>query len=132
MYRKLLKLAYTFPNEAKRIKTIRQIQGTFRTNSGEVDQKKVAHMLDRAESTLSYLKIVTPRTATSIDTQQGITRLTFESSGSNVAKQVAGKKNTRPVTNWTGSNLDPDSVSRHQHTLKRAGFKDNASAKGIF
>lgn len=33
-------------------------------------------------------------------------------------------------TNWHGGNLDPDSVRRHQHQLKRAGFRDNAHAKG--
>ena len=33
-------------------------------------------------------------------------------------------------SNWDGNNLDPDSVRRHQHQLKRAGFRDNLHAKG--
>lgn len=36
------------------------------------------------------------------------------------------------VTNWHGSNLDPDSVSRHNRSLKRAGFQNNRHAKGVF
>lgn len=38
----------------------------------------------------------------------------------------------RPVTNWHGRNMDPDSVARHYRSLKRAGFKNNRHAKGIF
>ena len=32
----------------------------------------------------------------------------------------------------SGGNMDPDSVSRHHHLLKRGGFKGNADAKGVF
>jgi hypothetical protein len=38
----------------------------------------------------------------------------------------------KPITNWTGSNIDPDSLARHNASLKRMGFRDNAHAKGIF
>ena len=30
------------------------------------------------------------------------------------------------------SNMDPDSVARHNGLLRRAGFTDNAHAKGFF
>ena len=43
-----------------------------------------------------------------------------------------GKREKAAFTNWDGSNLDPDSVSRHYHSLNRAGFRDNAHAKGFF
>lgn len=39
---------------------------------------------------------------------------------------------TKAVSNWHGGNLDPDSVSKHQHLLKRAGYKSHSDAKGIF
>ena len=35
-------------------------------------------------------------------------------------------------SNGDGKNLDPDSVKRHKHQLKRAGFVNNAHAKGYF
>ncbi len=36
----------------------------------------------------------------------------------------------KPVSNWTGTNMDPDSVKKHYNTLKRAGFRDNKDVMG--
>jgi predicted metalloprotease len=36
------------------------------------------------------------------------------------------------ISPYTGSNLDPQSVTRHRQGLKRAGFINNAHAKGMF
>lgn len=33
-------------------------------------------------------------------------------------------------SNWHGGNLDPESVSRHQRLLNRAGFRNNSDAIG--
>jgi hypothetical protein len=38
----------------------------------------------------------------------------------------------RVVSNWNGSNLDPESMSTHQKQLKRMGFRNNSHAKGFF
>jgi hypothetical protein len=38
----------------------------------------------------------------------------------------------RVVSSYDGANLDPESVSRHQKSLKRAGFVNNLHAKGFF
>lgn len=38
----------------------------------------------------------------------------------------------KAVSNWNGSNMDPDSVARHKSQLSRMGFRDNAHAKGFF
>mmetsp|Transcript_5073 Transcript_5073/g.12844 ORF Transcript_5073/g.12844 Transcript_5073/m.12844 type:complete len:198 (-) Transcript_5073:169-762(-) len=38
----------------------------------------------------------------------------------------------RVVSNWDGKNLDPEQVKRHNHHLKRLGFRNNGHAKGIF
>jgi hypothetical protein len=38
----------------------------------------------------------------------------------------------RVVSNWDGSNLDPESLQRHKKLLNRAGFVNNAHAKGVF
>ncbi|GAX21343.1 hypothetical protein FisN_6Lh092 [Fistulifera solaris] len=36
------------------------------------------------------------------------------------------------VSNWDGKNLDPESVKMHRQQLRRAGFVNNAHAKGLF
>ena len=55
----------------------------------------------------------------------------------NADRYAAGAKSSsgpsfRPVSNWTGSNMDPDSVKRHYRGLQRAGFKDHAQVQGPY
>jgi hypothetical protein len=38
----------------------------------------------------------------------------------------------RVVSSYNGTNLDPESVTRHKKSLRRAGFVNNTHAKGIF
>ena len=77
----------------------------------------------QANSALGYLKIVTPKSSHG-KKQEGKTTVTFGES--------KYTDNGKAVSNWTGKNMDPDSVKRHQNTLKRAGFKNNSDAKGFF
>uniref|UniRef100_K3W9U6 Complex 1 LYR protein domain-containing protein n=1 Tax=Globisporangium ultimum (strain ATCC 200006 / CBS 805.95 / DAOM BR144) TaxID=431595 RepID=K3W9U6_GLOUD len=60
MYKKLLKLAQTLPAD-KRQTTVEQIRREFRTHNGTKDPKEIAALLARAQSSIGYLKIVTPR-----------------------------------------------------------------------
>lgn len=120
MYRRLLKSAKSLPLD-KRHESVNQIRIAFRDSSGETDPEKIRKLLEHAQSSLGYLKIVTPKRAGG--TQTGVTKIVF---GNKSAPQ--GKA----VSNWTGSNMDPDSVRRHYQTLKRAGFRDNNHAKGGF
>ncbi|KAJ1431483.1 hypothetical protein B484DRAFT_395440, partial [Ochromonadaceae sp. CCMP2298] len=62
IYRRLLTLARSFPDEKKRLTSVTQLREAFCNNSGESDREKIREMLVKAQSTLSYLKIVTPRT----------------------------------------------------------------------
>ena len=67
--------------------------------------------------------MITPK---SVDEKvDGITKITVPGLGDN-------SSTFRPITNWHGKNMDPDSVARHNRSLKRAGFKNNRQAKGIF
>lgn len=79
---------------------------------------KVVKLLEQAQSSLGYLKMVTPKQPRS---QAGVTRIVFGEHDGKVSKAVS---------NWSGKNLDPDSVKRHYNSLKRAGFRDNTHAKG--
>lgn len=118
MYRRLLVFAGRLP-APKREDSIRRIKEEFRKHSTESDAKRIEDLLKHASSTLGFLKIVTPKYP---NEQSGPSRVVFGDSS----------RPSRAVTNWTGSNMDPDSVSRHYRSLKRAGFTDNKSAKGIF
>jgi hypothetical protein len=109
IYRRLLTLARSFPDPAKRLRSITQLQEAFRNNSNESDTEKIRDMLVKAQSTLSYLKIVTPRSASHEQTMHTKVDLGDDS---------GAKRSSKAVSNWTGSNMDPDSVARHAHTLK--------------
>lgn len=121
LYRNLLKLARNLP-ATKRVGSIEQIKEGFRNGKNISDPKEIHAMLEKASSTIGYLKIVTPRSPLT-HVQSGKTKTVFGEEGF---------KRGRAVSNWTGSNMDPDSVRRHQRSLERAGFKNNADMKGIF
>lgn len=121
VYRNILKLARSLP-VAKKNDSIAQIKEGFRSGKSLSDPQDIQKMLEKANSTLGYLKIVTPKSAQN-KVQTGKTTVVF---GDNSMKLG------RAVSNWTGSNMDPDSIRRHNQSLKRAGFKNNADMKGIF
>ena len=85
---------------------------------------RIYELVKKANSSLGYLKIITPRTQKS---QTGITKIVLNENSNDTKSSYF-----KPTSNWSGTNLDPCSVKRHQNSLKRAGFKNNADAKGIF
>jgi len=123
IYKKMLQMARGL-SEPRRSGVIVEIKQQFRANK-EKSTSEVAALLETANSSLGYLKIITPRVRAR-EGQSGTTRLVF---GPSVADGKGGRK---PMTNWTGANLDPDSVSKHNALLRRAGFQNNRDAKGIF
>jgi hypothetical protein len=121
----MLKLSKTLIPVEKRLPTSKLIKDEFRKNFNEKDEIKIAKLLKRADSSLSYLKMTTPRD-TDIP-QNGAYRVDMHGES-----QRGDKKGNRPISNWTPTNMDPDSVARHDRSLKRAGFKSNSDMKGIF
>lgn len=104
----------------KRAESLAKIREEFRRNASEHDSTRIEELLKHANSTLGYLKIVTPKRVTE---QAGRTTIVFGDPS----------RPTKAVSNWTGSNMDPDSVSRHFQSLKRAGFSNNFSVnRGLF
>lgn len=121
-YKNMLRLARCL-SEPKRTSSIVEIRQQFRANK-EIPSHEIEKLLVKANSSLGYLKIISPRGRVSAaGNQTGVTKIVFGTTGSVVKKAVS---------NWTGSNMDPDSVKRHQSILKRAGFKNNSDAKGFF
>ena len=110
---------------SKRAETLTQIKSEFRNHSIEDSESRVEELLKKANSSLGFLKMITPRSRSS-ESSTGHTKIIFGDGKG--GKSRAGSKNV--VSNWTGSNMDPDSVSRHYRGLKRAGFTDNHSVVG--
>jgi hypothetical protein len=133
VYRNMLRLAKSMRPEVKKRETILLIRKEFRLNAAEEDAGRVATLLEKASSSLGYLKIITPRTAVH-DKQAGHTRIVFGGAGGTGTEVVngvgTGGKKTKATSNWTGRNPDPDQVARHYAGLKRAGFTDNKSVVG--
>jgi len=126
-YKNLLRVCKALP-ALEREKTLSQIRIAFKTNSTEKDPNVIKDLLSKAASSLSYLKIITPKTSRGVTQSEGVTKLVFPSSSSTSSSTLGeGKK---ALSNWHGKNLDPDSVKRHYQGLKRAGFKNNADVKG--
>ena len=88
-------------------------------------------LVEKAASTLGYLKIITPRSKQS-EKQTGSVKIVYEVADGSKRSRTGQTPVHKVMSNWTGSNMDPDQVSRHNRSLKRAGFKNNSDAKGIF
>jgi hypothetical protein len=140
LYRTLMKYAGRMPS-AEKEKNRELIMNGFRSTATESDTSKIEGYIKRAQSTLGYLKMVTPKKST--DQQTGSTKVIYGDGNGGTTRKA--------YSNWTGmhchfalvsirfythasigSNMDPDSVARHYQGLKRAGFNDNSHAKGIF
>jgi hypothetical protein len=94
----------------------------------------VEELIKKAVSTIGFLRMQTPK-------RKSGHRLTNIEQEKIEKEKIANAENstkptdlikTKPTSNWTGSNMDPDMVARHDRSLKRAGFRDNAHAKGRF
>ena len=125
-YKNLMIQLRTLPTKQRTNISVK-VKGDFRKEikSENLNEESFDKLIKKIQSSIAYTKMISPRTHTG---QNGHTRLQFgtESTGK-------GSPHTKKAhTNWHGSNMDPDSVSRHFHGLKRAGFSGNAHAKGIF
>jgi hypothetical protein len=125
----------------------KELQSTFRQPLAVGES--LEQRLVKAEERVSFLRMITPKSAhrniNSSRTTTTTPNSSYGSSSSSGGKWVYkdGKRyenvqgtlrdsTGRVVSNWDGKNLDPDSVKRHNHQLKRLGFRNNAHAKGIF
>ncbi len=74
---------------------------------------------------LGFIKIVTRREVRDDTFQKG--RQTFVYGSTQNGQPTSSRK---PLSNWSGNNLDPDSVSMHKQTLNRAGFSNHDQVLG--
>lgn len=92
------------------------------------DKAEAARLVDAFDGRIAYLRMTQPRRPLA---QTGRTRLVFRN-GKKVEAPHGAERDKAKWSNWDGGNMDPDSVSRHNRSLRRAGFRDNAHAKGFF
>ena len=124
-YKILAQLVKRLPN-SKQNQGWEELRKSFRTplQQGE----SLEDRLKKADERASFLRIVTPKDRPTNDSGRYVYRNGKLVNGSAVQRDANG----RVVSNWDGSNLDPESVKRHNQQLRRAGFVNNAHAKGIF
>ena len=80
-------------------------------------------MVDAFDGRIAYLRMTTPRRPRFA---KGRTSIVYRN-GEKV--DAARERDKAKWSNWDGSNMDPDSVARHNRSLRRAGFRDNAHAR---
>eukprot|EP00934_Nitzschia_sp_Nitz4_P009333 Nitzschia sp. Nitz4//scaffold166_size90379//65337//65756//NITZ4_005066-RA/size90379-processed-gene-0.63-mRNA-1//-1//CDS//3329538223//9323//frame0 len=131
-YKEILSLVKLLP-EKQQGSGWTELRGGFRKPlaSGETLESR----LQDADRRLSFLRMITPKdkaSSTSASTMRGGTWVYKDGQRLENKSGTLRDANGRVVSNWDGKNLDPCSVKRHQQQLRRAGFVNNAHAKGFF
>ena len=124
-YRDLAHLIRHMP-EKDRVKGIEELRMSFRRPLAS--NERLEDRLKQAQERASFLRITTVKTKPRGESGTWVYR-----DGKKIMNEHATIRNAgRVVSNWDGNNLDPESVKRHKQQLHRAGFVNNAHAKGIF
>ncbi|CAI5716530.1 unnamed protein product [Hyaloperonospora brassicae] len=119
LYKKLLRLAQSLP-APKRQKSIDQIRREFRTHGDLTDPKEVSALLQRAQSSIDFLKIVTPRA----EADSGVQRFVYRDGKRIDAAELEAKseENARYKTQDIEAGM-----RRHHQLLRRQHFMDRKS-----
>ncbi|TDH69431.1 hypothetical protein CCR75_008953 [Bremia lactucae] len=115
LYKKLLRMAQNLP-APKRQSSIDQIRREFRCHENLTDSK-VSELIERAQSSLSYLKIITPRT----ESHTGIQRFVYRN-GKRVSATEFEAKEGEPAR-WKTQDIKAG-LKRHHQLLRRQHFMD--------
>lgn len=89
------------------------------------DVQEIERLVSTFQDKVAFARMTTTRSG-----EAKRTRIIYGKNGKKLEQGTLRDK--AKYTNWDGGNPDPDSVARHYHGLKRAGFRDNAHAKGFF
>ncbi|KAG6606521.1 Complex 1 LYR protein [Phytophthora cinnamomi] len=119
LYKKLLRLAQSLP-EPKRQQQLDQIRREFRSHGDVTDPQQVSALIQRAQSSLGYLKIVTPRAESNTGVQRFIYRNGQRVDAAEL--EAKGEENARYKTQDMEAGL-----KRHHQLLRRQYFMDRKS-----
>ena len=92
-------------------------------------EEELEERLREAGEKIAFLRIITPKTKSTGSSAGRWVYRNGERVEDGETTRVYGKG---VINNFTGYNLDPCLVKRHNAGLKRAGFVNNLHAKGIF
>jgi hypothetical protein len=123
VYRELVHLA----KQRQKSSDLQEIRTKFRHPI--LENESVETRLKQAQDRVSFLRIssvkVKPRGQSGRWVYRNGERL---ENAEGTLRDATG----RVLSPYDGKNLDPESVTRHRSSLKRAGFVNNSHAKGIF
>ena len=127
VYRELARLIKARPDAQK---CLQILQADFRQPLQPNTVATAEQRLDKAEQKLSFLRMTSVKAGPSGQSGRWIYKdgEKLQSDDKGTVRDAKGKV----VSNWDGKNLDPDSVRTHKKLLNRAGFVNNAHAKGVF
>lgn len=126
IYRELVRLVKVTPDAEK---SLPMLQAGFREPL-RPSESTAEQRMQEAQKRLSFLRMTTVKTRPSGQSGRWIYKdgEKLQSDEGGTVRDAKG----RVVSNWDGKNMDPDSVKRHKRSLNRAGFVNNAHAKGVF
>jgi hypothetical protein len=127
-YRSLARLVNRLP-ESRSEESWEELRTSFRATMTK--EETIEQRLKKADERITFLKMITPKPP-SQELGKGGRWVYKDGKVVQGASSTIRDQNGKVVSNWDGKNLDPESVKRHNHHLKRLGFRNNAHAKGIF
>mmetsp|Transcript_19291 Transcript_19291/g.25041 ORF Transcript_19291/g.25041 Transcript_19291/m.25041 type:complete len:137 (+) Transcript_19291:63-473(+) len=128
VYRSLLRVAASMSSE-QRLAALEEARSEIAFFRNLSDSQEIARQVKIFEDKVAFVRMQTPKLQRQ---QSGRTRIVYGKDGTKHVNCLGTLPEKARWTNWDGKNMDPDSVARHHHTLKRAGFVNNAHAKGFF
>lgn len=135
LYRRLLRAVRALPAD-QRSAAVREVRKSWHAHRVETDPIKVKDLFNKAQSTLGYIRMATPRR----DWASAGLDKDIVADGGNEAGSDAGGTTTYIVqrgkvrdgravkvenakhSTWNERNLDPDMVSKHHRNLERMHF----------
>nr|CCA17542.1 conserved hypothetical protein [Albugo laibachii Nc14] len=113
IYKRLIRLAKSLPAE-KQAATLLNIRTEFRKHRDISDPTQLSQLLERAQSTIGYLKIVTPHKRS----DSGVKRFMFKD-GERIEENLKASERARFKVQDIGEGL-----KRHHQLLRRQHFMD--------
>lgn len=127
-YRTLARMIARLPDNLKKETFETQLRNGFKAPLAA--DETVQDRLKVAGEKVAFLRIISPK---EINPATGKGGRWIYRNGQRIEDGEGTTMNgSRVVNGFTGHNLDPCMVKRHNATLKRAGFVNNLHAKGIF
>jgi hypothetical protein len=119
LYKSLLRQSKQVENESNRISHRNRIKSEFRQHKDVENMDQIESLLKKGNSSLSFLKTITPKIYTTQDTGSNV----FVIKNGQIIEKTDQNKNQKALSNWREGNIDPDALKKHEQLLKRQQFQ---------